>query len=198
MTRFPRLGGPALHANDDSPAPLDLDLDLVERLRAGEMDALGLLYQRHGGAVRSVILRADPDASASLADDICQETFLAFHEGLARYEHRARLRSWLYAIALRKLRAAHRKRWWRLGLRRREGRGAAGVALRHDDPHRRVEAAEQIGQLLRALPVAQREVLTLVALEGLPVSEAAHILGISENAASTRLYRARRALEAAR
>ena len=162
------------------------------------MDALGFLYQRHGGAIRSIVLRADPDASESLADDICQETFLAFHEGLGRYEHRGKLRSWLYAIALRKLRASRRKRWWRRGLRRREGTRAAGVALQHDDLHGRVEAADQIRRLLLALPAAQREVLTLVALEGLPVSEAANVLEISENAASTRLYRARRALEAAR
>jgi DNA-directed RNA polymerase specialized sigma24 family protein len=41
-------------------------------------------------------------------------------------------------------------------------------------------------------------VLVLTAIEGLSVAEAAEALGIPENAASTRLYRARAALKEAR
>lgn len=176
-------------------AHADLDGDLVQRLRQGDLDALGLLYQRHGGAVRSLVRRSEPTMTPEDADDLCQETFLAFHDGLRRYRHGGRLRSWLYGIALKKARSYRRREALRGVLRSARGVGAAGVALRRDDPEARVDAQRQIGQALARLPAAQREVLVLTALEGLAVQEAAAVLGISENAASTRLYRARRALE---
>lgn len=172
----------------------DVDADLVARLVDGEMDALGSLYQRHGGAIRTFLRRVEPTLGIEDADDTCQETFLIFHRTLGRYEHRGKLRAWLFGIALKTARAQRRKHWWReiLGLRR--GDEAAGVALRRDDPAARVDARRRVVALLAALPAAQREVLVLTALEGLSVKEAAEVLGIPENAASTRLYRARAAL----
>jgi RNA polymerase sigma factor (sigma-70 family) len=175
-------------------ASADVDAELVVRLVAGEMDALGALYQRHGGAVRTFLRRVEPTLGTEEADDTCQETFLTFHRTLGRYEHRGKLRSWLFGIALHTARGERRKRWWRQVLRMRRGDEAAGVALRRDDPAARVDAHQQVVALLAGLPAAQREVLVLTALEGLSVKEAAEVLGIPENAASTRLYRARAAL----
>jgi RNA polymerase sigma-70 factor, ECF subfamily len=47
---------------------------------------------------------------------------------------------------------------------------------------------------LRALPVAQRQVLVLHHLVGLPVAEVAHELGLPVGTVKTRLARGRRAL----
>lgn len=172
----------------------DVDAALVDRLVDGEMEALGLLYQRHGGAVRTFLRRVEPTLGRQDADDHCQETFLTFYRTLRRYEHRGKLRAWLFGIALHTARSHRRRSWWRhlLGLRR--GEEAAGVALRNDDPAARVDARRRIERLLASLPETQREVLVLTALEGLSVKEAAEVLGIPENAASTRLYRARASL----
>lgn len=172
----------------------DVDAALVDRLVDGDTDALGHLYQRHGGAVRTFLRRVEPTLGREDADDHCQETFLTFHRTIRRYEHRGRLRSWLFGIALHTARAQRRKSWWRhlLGIRR--GADAAGVALRTDDPAARVDARRRIERILASLPETQREVLVLTALEGLSVKEAADVLGIPENAASTRLYRARAGL----
>lgn len=175
-------------------ATSDVDAALVARLIDGEMEALGHLYQRYGGAIRTFLRRVEPTLGAEEADDTCQETFLTFHRTLRRYEHRGKLRAWLFGIALKTARAQRRKGWWRhlLGLRR--GEEAAGVALRKDDPAARVDARRRVAAALESLPAAQREVIVLTALEGLSVKEAAEVLGIPENAASTRLYRARAAL----
>ncbi len=177
-----------------TPTP-DIDAALVARLKEGDMDALGTLYRRHGGAVRTVLLRADPAGGPQAADDLAQDTFLSFLDTLDRYEHRGRLRSWLYGIALRKARSDRRRWWRRLGLGRREGFGAAGVAAPAPAPDERLADRQRIDAAMASLPAAQREALVLVAVEGLAVAEAARVLGISENAVSTRLYRARKALE---
>ncbi|MET7551868.1 sigma-70 region 4 domain-containing protein [Streptomyces sp. NPDC005500] len=48
---------------------------------------------------------------------------------------------------------------------------------------------------LATLPISQREVLELVAVDGLTVGEAATVLGINAVAARVRLHRARRAFK---
>ena len=52
----------------------------------------------------------------------------------------------------------------------------------------------ELARAWRSLTGAQREVLALVVLDGLAVSEAAIALGVSANAASIRLHRAKKAL----
>lgn len=120
---------------------------------------------------------------------------MTFADGITRYEHIGRLRSWLFGIAVRKARAALRRRRWRRAVGFQTGAAAAGVALYQPRADDRVDARRRIEQLLDELPSAQREVLVLTTMEGLSVKEAAAVLNIRENAASARLYRARRALE---
>jgi RNA polymerase sigma factor (sigma-70 family) len=54
---------------------------------------------------------------------------------------------------------------------------------------------ERLGRAIRALPVSQRQVLSL-ALEDLDHRSIGEILGIRENAVSVRLHRARKRLTA--
>lgn len=174
----------------------DPDADAVARLQAGDLDALGVLYARYGADVRRLALRLDPGRGPSAADDICQAVFLTFLDTLPRYQHQDRLRSWLLGITTRQCKA-RRQRWWsRLQLLDRWG--PAGVPKAQAPVDARMEARQAIEAALAALPAAQREVLVLHHLEGLSIPEVAEVLEVSENAVSTRLYRARRAMEAQR
>lgn len=174
--------------------PTDVDARLVARLKEGDLDALGPLYERHGAAVRTLLLRLDPAGDPATADDLCQETFLTFADGVDRYVHQGSLRSWLYGIAVRKAKG-NRRRWWRrLGLRERAGAEASGVATHTYDTEAVLDARRKLDALLRRLPAPQRDALVLVHVEGLTVGEAAEVLGVSENAVSTRIYRARATL----
>ncbi len=183
---------------DVCTAPTDSDAELVARLRAGRPDALGPLYIRYGADVRRLALRLDPAADPATADDICQSVFLLFLDTLPRYEERGRLRSWLFGITTRQCRA-RRRRWWnRFRIHRSSGAASAGVAVGSASIDRRLEARQAVEQALERLPDAQREVLVLHHLEGMSIQEIALALDISENAVSTRLYRARRTMEADR
>ena len=79
---------------------------LLVRMAAGDRVALAALYTQEQGAILAY-LRAFTD-DAELAEEVLQDTFLAAWRGAARYEGRASVRSWLFAIARR--RAADRLR----------------------------------------------------------------------------------------
>lgn len=179
-------------------SPTEPDTVLVHRLRMGDMEALGVLYARYGGDVRSVCLRLAPDQGPEFADDTCQAVFLVFLDTLGRYEEQGKLRSWLFGITARRCRSARRQWWRRLSIHRRAGVASAGLAAPLPSAPERMAAREAVVRALTGLPDAQREVLVLHVLEGMEIDEVALVLNISENAVSTRLYRARRAMEASR
>lgn len=174
------------------------DALLVDRVRSGDLQALGVLYARHGADVRRLALRLAPLRGPEFADDICQAVFLTFLDTIDRYREQGQLRSWLFGITSRHCRSRQRRWWHRLGIHQRGGAGTAGVAPGQASVDVRMEARQAIAEALDALPDAQREVLVLHHLEELTIPEVAAALSISENAVSTRLYRARRAMEAAR
>jgi RNA polymerase sigma factor (sigma-70 family) len=169
----------------------DSDANAIHRLAQGNLDALGPLYERYGGEVRSLLLRTEPSLGRAGADDLCQEVFLTLVDTVNRYEHQGKLKSWLYGIAVRKARAWRRRRWVRVVLGQRHGTAVSGVAIQSDRLEERVSARQRIETALAILPNTQREVIVLRMIEGLSGEETAQVLGISENAVGTRLHRAR-------
>ena len=129
------------------------------------------------------------------ADDITQDTFLTFHRKIGTYQEQGKLRSFLFSIGAKKMTAWRRKRWWRRTLRLKQGEAASGTSLYQDNPERRVSARDALVNIVERLPAAQRDVLILTVVEGLSVQETASVLGVNENAVSTRIYRARRTLK---
>jgi len=179
----------------NAPALYPTDASLIDRLVAGDRDALGPLYRKYGADVRGLLLRVEPTMTREDADDLGQEVFLTFLDTVGRYEERGKLKSWLYGIAVRKARGWRRRTWLRRTLRRSGGAEAAAVSLAEARTEERVAARRRIEATLSGLPASQREVLVLSAIEGLSAREAAAVLGISENAVATRLFRARKAMD---
>jgi RNA polymerase sigma factor (sigma-70 family) len=175
----------------------DVASELITRLRAGDAAAFTAAYERHSGPIFRFLARLC--GRRELAEDLFQETFLR----LARHARTLRpdtdLRAWLYAVA-RNLARSHARwavldaasvaavaRWWYLP-------GSSGAT-----PHEAAVASAAAARLERALarlPSAGREILLLVAGEGLAVDEAARVLGLTPEAARQRLHRARAALGA--
>src|SRR6185295_8298364 len=79
-----------------SPAD-DEDRDVLERVAAGQLDALDLLYDRYRTMAYSIALRITSDAS--LAEDVVQDAFLGAWRNAGRYaQSRASVKTWLLAI----------------------------------------------------------------------------------------------------
>jgi RNA polymerase sigma-70 factor (ECF subfamily) len=158
------------------------------------------------------------------AEDLLQETLLAAWRGLAAFEGRASVRTWLYRIAtnrcLNALRDGARRPYddpaLRAGLRLPEPtRERAeplwlepypdalldGLPDREPGPEARYEMRESVSlaflAALQQLPARQRAVLVLREVLGFRASEVAEMLAASESAVTSALKRARATLAAA-
>jgi RNA polymerase sigma-70 factor, ECF subfamily len=155
-------------------------------------ELMGVLYERHALAVfRYLARRAGPGT----AEDLVSEVFVAALDARTRvvaHDSGSAL-PWLYGIAMNVLRRHFRggPPGWT---------AAAEQGMDWDAVDARLDAQAQRSRLraaLGALSAADRELLLLVAWEGLTAAEAAAVLGIGKVAARSRLHRARhRALAA--
>jgi RNA polymerase sigma-70 factor (ECF subfamily) len=155
-------------------------------------ELMGVLYERHAQEVfRYLARRAGPAA----AEDLLSEVFIAALSASSRvvaHDSGSAL-PWLYGIALNVLRSHFRRQ-------QPTGGVTADFGMDWDAVDDRLDAWAERGRLraaLDGLSESDRELLLLVAWEGLTHTEAAAALGISQVAARSRLHRARkRALNA--
>jgi len=73
----------------------------------GNATAFDELFARYNQRIFAFIRRRSPDRTR--AEELTQETFLAVIRAATRYQPRALVRTYLYAIAFKVLRADHRK-----------------------------------------------------------------------------------------
>ncbi|MEY2936991.1 MAG: hypothetical protein RL033_7740 [Pseudomonadota bacterium] len=172
-------------------APLPSDPELLRQLAAGQLGALGELYDRHRAPLRSFIARATGDAHD--VDDLLHATFLAAAESAARYDGRASCRPWLIGIAAQLLRRR----------RRALGRFVAvlttlrGSLQPATDPRHALQARSDVERALAGLSEAKRITLLMAEVEGLGCDEIARALQIPVGTVWTRLHAARRELRQA-
>lgn len=80
------------------PARAESESEIIARAKAGDTEAIGLLYERYAPQVRRYI--ASRLGDPQLAEDICSDVFVKMLEGLERYEDRGwPFSAWLYRIA---------------------------------------------------------------------------------------------------
>ena len=171
------------------------DEELVQAVRGGDTDSLGVLVARWEQPLFRFVYRMMPRPED--ARDICQETFLRILKKSHRFRDGSRFSTWMYQIALNLCRdqARKSKRWGRLIAEtaslpeRASGPLAPDAAA--DDPAREAERREKSAAVLRALdeiPAEQREVVVLKEFEGLKFREIAVILGCPESTVKSRMY----------
>ena len=132
--------------------------------------------------------------------DLTQETFISAYQALARYDPKRPIRTWLATIAINKCRDWGRKRTVRRiltlgGTLGAEAERVADDRVAVDDAASDRQELGRVEQAIAKLTSDLRETLILRTIEGLSQAETANILGISEKAVETRLYRARAKLE---
>ena len=167
---------------------------------AGVLD-FGMLYEKFRRPIHSYMYRLL--GSQEDADDLTQEVFTRAYLAWNDLYDRDNLSPWLYRIATNlcvdHLRRRKRISWWPLS-RLRRGENAGEGRLEEDTSYLpsnsggipEVSEREHIRNTLASMPRDYAIVLVLSAAQGVPYQEIAAIVGISPNAAATRISRAKR------
>ena len=124
----------------------------------------------------------------SLAEDAVQETFIKVYQSLDSFQGNSSEKTWIFKIARNTWRDMLRGRWFRFVDRRIDLSQLPEQTVQLED------GDKEIMESVMALPVKLREVILLCSFEGMSTYEAAESLGITQQAVSSRLKRAKEKL----
>ena len=177
------------------------DREVVRLVVDGDVDAFEVLVERYEHHVFKIVgAHVPPGDVAEVAQDVLVRTFRA----LPSFKGRSSLKHWLSRIASRTC-----SDYWRRRYRSKEI--AANYATdeqkewmqqvldvqsveQHERLVRKQSAKDLLRVTMRGLPGKERAALTMVALEGYTVQEAARKLEWSTTNTKVRLHRARKKL----
>lgn len=176
---------------ESSPPAVDSfsDHELMIAVRAGEIDKLGELFERHHGPLYGFFVHHTGDRTAS--EDLVQLVFYRILKYRHTYRDEGRFSAWIYHLA-RKVAADHF---------RRSNAAPRGTdpddlnAVPDEAPHAadRAVTADDTARLhaaLAALEPDQREMLVLARFQHLKHEEIARLYDLSVGAVKVRVHRA--------
>jgi RNA polymerase sigma-70 factor (ECF subfamily) len=140
-----------------------------------------LIYGRHAPTVKAYVMRR---ASASIADDVLADVFTVCWRRLEDVPEDPL--PWLIGVAARVLRTQRRGETRRMRLGQRLAAGEPTAA-----PEAPALEKASIGSALAQMRETDRELLLLIAWEGLSPTQAARVLSIAPATVRVRLHRAR-------
>jgi RNA polymerase sigma-70 factor (ECF subfamily) len=175
-------------ARDSVPTP---DPELMQQLAAGQLGALGELYDRYQAPLRNFLARATRDAHD--VDDLAHATFLAAAKAADRYDGRSSCRPWLIGIAAQLLRR-RRHSFGRLVSVLSALKGTQPSAT---DPRPTLQARTDLERALAQLSEAKRVTVLMAEAEGLSCAEISAVLDVPIGTVWTRLHAARHELRQA-
>ena len=159
------------------------DEELMDHVRDGACDFLGVLFDRHHRPLFNFFCRLTNDRAAS--EDLVQETFYRILKYRRSYRSGSRFQTWMYQIA-RHARAESFRKW----------RGAVelesapmAVVLPIDSASDRQQLS-LLKQALARLPEEKRELLVLSRFQGMKCDEIADVLHCTAGAVRVRMHRA--------
>ena len=128
--------------------------------------------------------------AADIADDLVQDTVIKAIRNANSLRDPKKMNSWLFTILAN---------CWRDYLRRKKPTDDIDECVFTDDNtpeliQERQNITDIVQQAVASLPLGQRQVLSLVDLEGFSYAEVAEIVGIPTGTVMSRLNRARKAL----
>lgn len=171
------------------------DQDLLERIRAGDEHAFGILYDRYFQRVYNFSYarlhnRAD-------AEEAAQDTFIAVFRSIDAYQGKSSLLSWVYGIAKNMVNnQIRRSRAHEHRIERAQAELIApGISIESSSPEERLglrRCADAVQQALGSVTDWQAEVFALRHFENLPIQEIADRMDRSNDAVRSSLYRVKR------
>jgi RNA polymerase sigma-70 factor (ECF subfamily) len=182
-------------------AALDLDAELMLRVKEGDGASFGVLLDKHRSSVVHFLFRMVQNHA--VAEELAQEVFLRVYRNRATYEPTAKFTTWLFRIATH------------LALNSiRDGRHERAQERLDDDskemPVRQVKdrmpsveqsmvyqvKLDEVREAIAGLPDKQRAAVLMHKYEEMEYSQIAKVLSCSESAVKSLLFRAYESLRA--
>jgi RNA polymerase sigma-70 factor, ECF subfamily len=175
----------------------ETDEALMAAYIKGDREAFVYLFDRYAPHLHRFFLQIFHDVS--VADDMLQVTFLKLHKARATYNPSMPFKPWIFTIASR-VRLDEFRRRGRLKEDSDEEKlmsvDAKAALKKFDEVGREKELVRVVREVIAKLPESYRAVLYLHRYEQMTFREIASSLGISENAAKVRAFRAYEQLRA--
>lgn len=169
----------------------DYELALVARLRAGKVEGFDAVFEHFNTPLFNFLMRLS--RRRDVAEDLLEETWLRLVARAPALREDTRLGPWLFTVARNLYASFCRSRLvedshvasliglWPSGTPRPSPFESTAAS----ESERRIEAG------LAALPLMYREALLLVGVQGLTITEACEVCGVSAEAMRQRVSRAR-------
>ncbi len=172
-----------------------LTLAAVAPARADDADAFRMLVEQHSRNVFRLAYRMTGNEQD--AEDVVQETFLKAHRGLASFEARANVGTWLHRIAVNCSLDLIRNRQRREKNRVEDSPEGPSILDQapapNAQPDRLVFSAElkqRVAAAMKRLSETERAAFVLRHFEGRSIVEIARTLGLRSGAAKNTIFRA--------
>jgi RNA polymerase sigma-70 factor (ECF subfamily) len=182
-------------------AALDLDTELMVRVKEGDGASFGVLLEKHRSPLVHFLYRMVQNHA--VAEELAQEVFLRVYRSRSTYEPTAKFTTWLFRIAthlaLNALRDGKNER-----LQERLDDDSGDMPVRQVSDHRpSVEQSmvyqaklDEVRRAIAALPEKQRAAVLMHKYEEMEYTQIARVLSCSESAVKSLLFRAYETLRA--
>ena len=173
----------------ESPDPPAEEERLIRAAQKGDRPAFAALIEHYWDRLYRWLYRLTHDSHA--AEDLTQETFLKAFAGLDRFQAGTNFAAWLFRIAHNNFANGRRAK-----VRQREPL-PDDLAAKDGDPAEEAQSHEALRDLARAVgrvPAEFRAALLLRVEQGLSFREIGEVLGLTEETARWRVFKARQKL----
>ena len=159
------------------------------QVKSGQLDQLGLLFERHHRGLYGFFYRLTTDGDAS--EDLVQNVFLRIMKYRHTYHGDGKFSTWMYHMA-RNLFADHYKKQKRMGYKEDVEKTDYYFKDEVNAESSRIQQ-EEIDLLQKALdqlPLDKKEILVLSKFQEMRYREIADLLDLTESAVKVRIFRA--------
>ncbi len=167
--------------------------ELIEKLKLGNREAQKELVRRYASFLFNVAMQIT--RRRDLAEDVAEETLITAIEKIGSFKGKSKLSTWLYRIASNKA---------KLVLIEETKRESTKAKMKEamENPYEEVPAEyggnikkRIIWEGMAYLTDVDREIITLIDIEGMKYEEAAELLGVPVGTVRSRISRAREHLK---
>ena len=184
-----------------SSAMADSDAETIRAVLDGDVDRYAELVERYQD--RALRLAFSLLGNYEDARDVSQDAFVSAYQSLGRFRGTARFSTWLFRIVVNKCKDAYRRNarqpraLLHVGEPPAEGEPGAGLFVDAPDPGAgpsdqlaNQDLARQLTAAIEALPMTQRTAFLLHHVHGVPLEEAAAVMGCRLGTVKSHIFRA--------